>query len=191
MAKTYAQLAKEIETLTSAAAALRKREIPGVVSRIKEAIAIYGLSAADLGFDSAAGRPAVTAKSAPASAAPVRPASAPAGKVAIKYRDAHGHSWSGRGSKPGWLVAALAAGQSLQSLSVAAGEPAAIADFGAATSNAGKPANRAKAGSAGGKAVSTVKYRDSAGHAWSGRGPKPGWFKAALASGKTPEQLAV
>ncbi len=37
----------------------------------------------------------------------------------------------------------------------------------------------------------TVKYRDDAGHTWSGFGPKPGWFKQALAAGKTPESMAV
>ena len=35
-------------------------------------------------------------------------------------------------------------------------------------------------------------YRsDDAGHTWSGFGPKPGWFKQALAAGKTPESLAA
>lgn len=34
-----------------------------------------------------------------------------------------------------------------------------------------------------------IKYRDDAGHSWSGYGPKPRWFTEALASGKTEEEL--
>jgi len=36
-----------------------------------------------------------------------------------------------------------------------------------------------------------VKFRDQDGHTWSGRGKRPNWFKSALASGKSPEDLAV
>lgn len=34
-----------------------------------------------------------------------------------------------------------------------------------------------------------IKYRDEAGNAWTGRGKRPQWYLAALASGKTAEQL--
>ena len=36
-----------------------------------------------------------------------------------------------------------------------------------------------------------VKFSDSLGHEWSGRGLKPRWLTAALASGKTLEDFAV
>ncbi|GAB4352550.1 MAG: H-NS histone family protein [Immundisolibacter sp.] len=38
-----------------------------------------------------------------------------------------------------------------------------------------------------------AKYRNPANptQTWTGRGPKPKWFKEALASGKTPEQMAI
>ena len=36
-----------------------------------------------------------------------------------------------------------------------------------------------------------VKYRDETGNTWSGRGKRPNWFKSALASGKSPEDLAA
>jgi DNA-binding protein H-NS len=36
-----------------------------------------------------------------------------------------------------------------------------------------------------------VKYRDEAGNAWSGRGPRPGWFKAAIESGKNIDDYLV
>jgi len=44
---------------------------------------------------------------------------------------------------------------------------------------ASKPAKRAK------RAPSKVNYSDDAGHSWTGRGPKPGWLKAALDAGKS------
>ena len=47
-----------------------------------------------------------------------------------------------------------------------------------------KPAGKAaKAG--------VIRYRDDAGHAWTGHGRRPQWFVDALAAGKTPEDLAV
>ncbi len=38
--------------------------------------------------------------------------------VAAKYRDDEGNTWSGRGSQPRWLVAALASGKKLESMAV-------------------------------------------------------------------------
>jgi DNA-binding protein H-NS len=34
-----------------------------------------------------------------------------------------------------------------------------------------------------------AKYTDGAGHAWSGRGPRPGWVKAALEGGQSLDDL--
>lgn len=34
-----------------------------------------------------------------------------------------------------------------------------------------------------------VKFRDDQGHTWGGMGKRPDWFKAALAAGKTPQDL--
>ncbi len=73
------------------------------VAKVKELMAEYGLTLADL-----SGAP--KAASAPKKAA---------GKVAAKYVDkATGDSWSGRGLKPKWLTAALAAGRSLADFAV-------------------------------------------------------------------------
>ena len=36
-----------------------------------------------------------------------------------------------------------------------------------------------------------AKYRDSAGNSWSGRGLKPKWLQAAIASGKKIDEFAV
>lgn len=77
--------------------------------------------------------------------------------------------------------------------------------LGAASRGAGKQRAKAAAGGANGarksarnagrgKAVQrtangVAKYRDAQGNSWSGRGPRPGWFKAALAQGRQPEDL--
>lgn len=57
-------------------------------------------------------------------------------------------------------------------------------DLGLVPGVAGKP--RVTAKPAAGKAAA---YRDAAGNTWSGRGRRPGWVNAALAGGKTLEQL--
>lgn len=118
MPKSYAQLMKQIDVLRHQAESVKRKEVEGVVKRIKEAIAVYGLTAADLGLGGAV----VGAKRA----------------TRVKRK-------------------------------------------GAARTQAGKP----------GRVAGQPKYRDDAGHAWSGKGPRPGWFKAALASGKTLEDLTV
>lgn len=43
------------------------------------------------------------------------------------------------------------------------------------------------------KTKSAAKYRNpkNAGQTWTGRGPKPKWFKDAIAGGKKPEDLAI
>lgn len=53
--------------------------------------------------------------------APARPGKARrnGGSVAPKYRDTSGNTWSGRGSKPRWLQAAIAGGQTLESFRIA------------------------------------------------------------------------
>lgn len=39
--------------------------------------------------------------------------------------------------------------------------------------------------------ASQPKYRDEHGNSWSGRGPRPKWFKEALASGRTPDEFSA
>lgn len=87
MARTYLEIQNEIAQLQQAAATARRKEVTEVIGRIKTAIAAYGLTAADLGLAPAAG-----------------------------YRDAAGNRWSGRGRRPAWVNAALAAGKTLEQL---------------------------------------------------------------------------
>lgn len=116
MTKTYEQLKKQIEALSQQAEVLRRKEVAGVVERIKEAIDAYGLSAADLGFAPASGGGVkVAAKKGKARGARVRAAGAGAQP---RYRDGAGNVWGGRGPRPRWLREAIAAGRKLEEFAV-------------------------------------------------------------------------
>ena len=194
MAKTYTELSREIEALKVQAEAARQKEKAGVVERICHAIAIYGLTADELGL----GRKATTTTAFNASgskstrknlADDKAPSAEPASSV--KYRDESGNTWGGRGPKPNWLRAGLAKGRSLESFATD-GPVAAEAPKSEESSASPRAKPRAKKGPQAKKVFkSVVKYRDDDGHTWSGRGPKPTWFTSAIESGKTPEQLAV
>lgn len=198
MAKTYAQLRQEIEVLSDKAEAVRQREKAGVAARIRDAIDIYGFTFEELGF--ATGKSAA-AKGAAAKGAKARGASAKSGakraastsadspKATAKYTDGAGKGWSGRGPKPGWVKAGLAAGRTLESFATMGGasSTSAPADSGSSAAPAPKAGKKASK-----KFKSIVKYRGSEpGQQWSGRGPKPGWVADALASGRTMQDLAV
>jgi len=78
----------------------QREERTAAIAQIKALMAQYGLTLADLGGRS----PLPAPKRGQGSGAKVPP----------KYRDpATGATWSGRGLKPRWLEAALAAGRSL------------------------------------------------------------------------------
>ncbi|UEC01650.1 H-NS histone family protein [Burkholderia vietnamiensis] len=64
--------------------------------------------------------------------------------------------------------------------------------FGKATKPAGRKASgtvATKAKAKPGARMGRIKYRDDAGHTWSGYGRKPQWFLTALASGKPESEL--
>lgn len=112
--KTFLEVQKQIEQLQKEAELLRKQEAHEVLARIKEAIAVYNFTAAELGFGVGGGK---------------------------------------RSAQP------------------------------AASLKRGRKANGKAA------AAPSAKFRDQVGNVWSGRGPRPAWFKAALESGKAPEDL--
>lgn len=116
MAKTLAQIQKEISRLQQEADSLRQREVADVVARIQDAIAHYGLTADDL-FGAARAVRAVRAARAGRAAAPAkktrRAKSTPASKPASvpKYQDGKGNTWTGHGKRPTWFKAAIDGGQ--------------------------------------------------------------------------------
>lgn len=111
MAKTLAQIHRQIDTLQRKADSLKRKEAAGVIARIKEAIAFYGLTAADLGLD---GRR--TRRASASSAAPGQERSARRSVSKVKYRDEHGRTWTGHGRRPKWFLDALASGRTPEDL---------------------------------------------------------------------------
>lgn len=106
MPKLHELLAQKAELERQIVDAQRE-ERAAAIAQIRALMSQYGLTLADIG-----GR-------APA-AAPRRANGPGAGaKVPPKYRDPEtGATWSGRGLKPKWLEAALAAGRSLSDFAI-------------------------------------------------------------------------
>lgn len=129
---TYAEMLAKIEELQKQAEKQKKEEYNSVLKSVKKQIADYGFTAAELGLSSNAasgkksGRSALSkgasgarghsSRSKKASQRVARKSASAGSKVAPKYRDEHGNTWTGRGKQPKWLVSALASGRSLQSL---------------------------------------------------------------------------
>ncbi len=111
MPKSLTQIRKQIAALEAQAEAIKKKEVGGVVARIREAIAHYGLTAADLGFTSKTSKAGRMAKPG---RKPGRKKSGKSGVV--KYRGEDGNTWTGHGRRPKWFVAALADGKKAEDL---------------------------------------------------------------------------
>ena len=165
--KSYAQIQKQIEVLQREADELRTQEVAGVVARIKEAISHYGLTAEQLGYG-------VSPKGAKAKGQKI------GGTGAKAYSDELGNTWSGRGPRPQWLKAALAAGKSLEEFA---------SSKNSLPQTVGKVSKKAKNATA--KKRTGKTYGDGNGNTWSGFGPRPRWLKEALEAGKTLEQMAA
>jgi len=96
---------EQIAQLRKQAEELRNQERGAVIEEVRQKIAEYGLSAADLKL---VGR----------GAAGKRAGAGPA-KAAVKYRGPNGEGWSGgRGRKPRWVTEALASGKSLSDFEI-------------------------------------------------------------------------
>jgi DNA-binding protein H-NS len=119
MARTLADINAEIAKLKKQADEIRSREVKEVVSRIKQAIKHYGLTPRELfGKGAGAAGPARKVRGAKAGqSAKAAPHKAkPAG--VIRFRDEAGNSWTGRGKRPNWFKAAIAAGKKPEDLAV-------------------------------------------------------------------------
>jgi DNA-binding protein H-NS len=119
MTKTYLQVLKQIDTLKAQAEKLRRAEADGVITRIRDAISHYGLTAADLGLTGSGGGSAKAARKKPGRK-PGRPRkiAGKVSKVAPKFRDEKGNTWAGRGKRPIWLRDALAGGRKLEDFAI-------------------------------------------------------------------------
>jgi len=112
MAKTSAQIQRQIDKLQKEKEALQAKEAVGVIARIKEAIAHYGLTEKDL-FG-----PAVKGKSGRLPGKAAGKTAAPKATPVIKYRDEAGNTWTGNGKRPNWFKTALAEGKKPEDLEV-------------------------------------------------------------------------
>jgi DNA-binding protein H-NS len=115
MTKTYSQIVKQINVLQQEAEKARRKEVDGVIGRIRDAIGVYKLTAEDLGFGSSKPKAAKAAK------VPARgKAAKPKAPAVVKFRNETGGTWGGRGKRPQWLRDALTAGKSLADFAVKA-----------------------------------------------------------------------
>ena len=84
----------------------QREERTTAIAEIKRLMAEFGLTAADI----AGKTPSVRGAS---------PGPKAGGKVAPKYRNgATGETWTGRGLKPKWIQAAIAAGKTLEDFAI-------------------------------------------------------------------------
>ena len=121
MTKTYAQIVKQIEVLKQDAEKMRRKEIDGVIGRIRDAINVYSLTADDLGLGNKP-KAAVGPASMPV---PIkRRGRKPGFKIKaqavkeVKFRNDSGGTWGGRGKRPQWLRDALNSGKALADFAV-------------------------------------------------------------------------
>ena len=90
---TYLELVAQIESLTKQAEQLREAEVAQVIAEIRQKMADFGITLADLKGGASNG----------AARKPVSP----------KYRNQKtGETWTGRGKPPRWLAEAEKAGKS-------------------------------------------------------------------------------
>ncbi|RZT35439.1 H-NS histone family protein [Cupriavidus agavae] len=89
---TYKQLMAEKAALEAKLHEVRAEEVAGVIAKIQELMADYGLTVDDIARKRGRGRPAKVSTGAPKT--PLPP----------KYMDPKtGNTWSGRGRAPAWL----------------------------------------------------------------------------------------
>jgi DNA-binding protein H-NS len=103
--KTLADIQAQIAQLQDQERQIREAEFASVVADIKEKMKQYGISISHIGFKDGSENRRSTK-------------SGDTKKVAAKYRDDNGNSWSGRGLQPRWLSAAIEGGKSLKSFEI-------------------------------------------------------------------------
>lgn len=95
--KTYQAVRAEIAKLEKQAEELRRQELKTIIAQVRQVIADYGLSAADVGL--AGGRARSVARKAPARAS--------RSSGVARYRDPKtGQTWTGHGRPPAWIAGA-------------------------------------------------------------------------------------
>jgi DNA-binding protein H-NS len=167
--KTYSDVKAAIDKLQARAEELRQAEKAGVISRIRDAISVYGITAAELGLAAGGARsPARGAVAAPSTKMQVGVA---------KYRDpASGKTWTGRGKPPLWIVGA----KDRDAFLINGTGGSSVRSAEAPAAKRGRGGKRKAAAAAPASTVGVAKYRDPAsGKTWTGRGKPPLWIAGA------------
>lgn len=119
VAKTSKEIEAQIAKLQRELKLAKAKEVKDLVLRIRGAIAHYGLTIDDL-FGSKLARQHRASASGPPRGATVETSKpkerrdGPPAKVAIKFKDDSGNTWTGRGTQPRWLTAAVGDGRSIE-----------------------------------------------------------------------------
>lgn len=116
--KSFAEISKQISALTIEAEKVRKMELKTAIKDIKEKIAVFGLTAEDLGLNNNLKSKNPLSKRTKAGTKTRRENSKPKKKIPPKYADGLGNTWTGRGKQPLWVKSAINAGKSIESFLV-------------------------------------------------------------------------
>lgn len=106
---TLEEIQAQIAELTAKANQIRQEQYGKAVSDAQALITSFNLKASDFVFNASIDRQEKSEKPTPQKSTK---------KAEIKFRDANGNSWSGRGLKPRWLTAALESGKTLADFAV-------------------------------------------------------------------------
>lgn len=109
----YLEIRNQIEALEAKAQKVLKGERSAAINEVKAKIKAFGLTASDIGLETRGGASRNRRVGKPEVKRQKKGVRRP---VPPKYSDAAGNTWTGRGKRPLWVVAALAGGQSLDSL---------------------------------------------------------------------------
>lgn len=107
---TLQELLAQREALERQIHEVSTKERTEAIEKIRSLMADNGVTMADLGNRAGRGANGSDVKA---------PKKAPGSKVAAKFRNSDsGETWSGRGLKPKWLTAAIAAGKKIEDFAV-------------------------------------------------------------------------
>ena len=108
---TLQDLKAQRDALEEQIASMTQEKRSEAIAQVRALMEEHGLEFADIGAAPKAG-------SKPAAKSALKGNSSVGSKVAAKYRDATGNTWSGRGLKPKWLQAEIEGGKKIEEFAV-------------------------------------------------------------------------
>jgi DNA-binding protein H-NS len=120
MARTLAEIQKQIDKLQALAQRVKDKDKAGVVARIREAIEHYDISADELFGSGPSAKTGKTRRAGVGTKGGAQGSAKPKNKSPIRYRDDKGNSWTGHGQRPRWFKEAIASGITREELAAKA-----------------------------------------------------------------------